>query len=111
MASKRVSILQDLWGLFNRLVKMCESGSVVDITGRQRVTLDSITSGTQLGIAIAASSAAVPGTNYPTAYSPTTTGPAYWQPVWTGPVDQRFQIIDQARTAYAVGIRANITFS
>jgi hypothetical protein len=74
--------------LLRRMVKLMEPLAVQDVAQRQRVTLDAITTGLALGAV-------------------TTVGNIGG----LGGVDPRFQFIDQARNAYANGIRANITNS
>jgi hypothetical protein len=102
--------------LLRRIVKLLESNAVVDIQNRQKVTIDGITNGlgALLGVSIPGltSGAGIPSTNYPTNAAPVQQpGTSSWQPVWIGPVDQRFQIMDNARLNYANSIRNNITFS
>lgn len=97
--------------LLRRLVKMSESSAVVDSSMRQKVAVESI-SGTTLGSSVGGTSSGVPGLNIPTAGTPVVGGSTtYWQPVWIGPVDQRYEIIDRARTAYNLGIRNNLIFT
>lgn len=101
--------------LLRRLVKLLESNAVVDIGGRQKVTLDFVSVGTvATGIPVSGltSGAGIPSTNYPTGLAPIQQpGTANWQPVWIGPVDQRFQIIDAARLTYNQGIRSHLSFT
>jgi len=73
--------------LLRRMVKLMEPLAVQDSQQRQRVVVESITTG---NLNVVASIGNVVG---------------------LGGVDPRFQFIDQARTAYATGIRANITNS
>lgn len=100
--------------LLRRLIKLLESNSVVDSSLRQKVVVEQVTA-TQMGTAITGlnSGAGVPASNVITAGAPTTGTPitTYYLPVWVGPVDQRWEIIDRARTAYNTGIRSNLTFN
>jgi len=96
-----------------RISKQLEPSSAADSQNRQRVAVDYIT-GTTLGSSIAGptTGGGTPIVNVPTPYAPTNpTSTTYWQQVWVGPVDQRWQIADQARNAYANGIRSNLSFS
>lgn len=99
--------------LLSRIVKLLESSAVVDSGMRQRIAVETI-AGTTLGASVTglSSGAGVPTVNYPTALAPQSyASTSYWLPVWTGPVDQRYQIIDAARTAFATGIRSKLVFS
>ena len=95
--------------LLRRICRLLESNSVVDSASRQKVALDSMTAGTlqYAGIGIAAWGN-IPGLT-PTA--PYTAATGYPLMIAEGPVDQRWRVIEAARTAYAVGIRANLLFS
>jgi hypothetical protein len=99
--------------LLRRLVKIMESQANTDSSLRQRVVVENI-SGTTLGRSMTGldSGAGVAAPNMVTAAAPFSAPNAtYFQAVWVGPVDQRFQIMDQARNAYANGIRNNLSFS
>jgi hypothetical protein len=98
--------------LLRRLVKIMESQANTDSNLRQRVVVENLIS-TSLGRLVnGLDSGAVPTVNTVTAGAPAMqAGGQYWQQVWVGPVDQRFQIMDQARNAYANGIRNNLSFS
>jgi hypothetical protein len=80
-----------------RIVKLMESQATVDSGNRQRITLDSLGPGTAITTTLPIS-----GTVTATVANATITTLA-------GQNDQMFQ--DVARTAYAVGIRNNLTFS
>lgn len=80
-----------------RIVKLMESQAVVDSGNRQRITLDSIGTGTAVTTTVPVS-----GTVTATVASTTVTTLGGWN-------QQLFQ--DPARTAYATGIRQNLTFS
>ena len=91
--------------LLRRIVKLLESNAVVDVQNRQRVTIDSVpTSITTLGISLG-------NVNTPTTVAPITNTSAYYQPVWEGPVDQRFRVMEDAHTAYQLGIRSHLSFT
>ena len=88
-------------GLLRRITKQLESNATVDYANRQRVVLDSLPG--------AAVTTAVPvsGTFWQTTQAVSISqANAAWVPV-----DQRYQCIDAARMAYAVGIRNNLIFS
>lgn len=91
--------------LLRRMVKLMESQATVDIQNRQRVSIDAFPSVLNtVGIAPGI------GVNTPTIGSPINTASVYFQPVWIGPVDQRYQIIDNARLVYDAGIRSHLSF-
>ena len=73
--------------LLRRMVKLMEPLAVQDSSQRQRVVIENITTGTVNAVTTVSNLAGLGG------------------------VDPRFQFIDQARNAYANGIRANITNS
>lgn len=91
--------------LLRRIVKLLESGAVVDASMRQRIAVETFGVISTLGVNLAATAV-----NTPSIGAPVMGAAVYWQPVWTGPVDQRWQIIDQARAAYNTGIRSNLTW-
>lgn len=77
--------------LLRRMVKLMEPIATQDSQQRQRVTLDAITGGITLGAVSTISTVSnIAG---------------------LGGVDPRYQFIDQARNAYANGIRQNLNFS
>lgn len=96
--------------LLRRIVKLLESSAVVDANMRQRVAVESFP-GALVGVQSTTVAAGVPGTNQVTAFAPSAASQVVYMPVWVGPVDQRFQIMDAARNAYANGIRSNLIFS
>ena len=85
--------------LLRRIVKLLETSGVQDSSQRQRITIDASPNGITLAnaanvaglVCIAASTA---GGNVPIFM-----------------VDQRYEMADRARMAYAIGIRNNLTFS
>ncbi len=111
--------------------KLLESNSVVDNKTRQKVVVEAVgnsnnPSSTECGGTLPVSgSVSVTGTvnitgttssltgNVPTSGAPwvTTAANASYTPVWEGPVDQRWRIIDAARTAFATGVRPNLSFT
>ena len=101
--------------LLRRIVKLMESQAVVDIAKRQRVAIDSVTGViTTIGTALPglSSGAGVAITNAVTANAPTQSAAStYFQPVWVGPVDQRYQIKDNARMVYDTCMRSKLAFT
>jgi hypothetical protein len=116
--------------LLRRILKVLESSAIVDPRRRQKVVLDAIGTVVATGLPTevtttipvsgtvtvgAITSPASTGTSVasggqgPTASFPTLATTVY-QPVWEGPVDQRWRVIEAARTSYAVGIRSNLVF-
>ena len=94
---------ESIW-LLRRIVKLLESNAVVDSFGRQKVILEGTMSNSMgVGVSLIGNPIQVA--------APYTTGTGYVQYVWEGPVDQRWRVIDAARTMYAVGIRSNLIFS
>ena len=86
-----------------RIVKLMESQAVVDNANRQRITIDSLGTGTAVTTTVPVSgtvTATVAGATVTTVTNMTTLA---------GQNQQMFQ--DQARTAYATGIRQNLIFS
>jgi hypothetical protein len=73
--------------LLRRLVKLLESQATVDSSNRQRIAVETMPT-----TAVTISSGTVSA-------------------ITTQPVDQRFEMIDRARMAYAIGIRNNLMFS
>jgi len=93
--------------LLRRIVKLLESNAVVDSNMRQKVALDyptTVISGTDYGIGYAAPNAI-------TANAPSAGTSRPYLAVWCGVVDQRYEIIDRARTAYNLGIRNQLSFT
>ena len=82
-------------GLLRRITKQLESNATVDYANRQKVIVEGVPS------------TGVTGTFWQTTQPVSITqANAGWVPV-----DQRYQCIDAARMAYAVGIRNNLIFS
>lgn len=96
--------------LLRRMVKLLEPLAVQDSSQRQRVTVENSTitvaqgSAANLNATVAQATAANLNANVGTVGSVTNIA-------GLGGVDPRFQFIDQARNAYANGIRSNITNS
>lgn len=82
----------DMVSLLKRLIKITESLSVVDISQRQRVSVDAavISSGTVTTVSTLTSATNI---------------------VAFGGADAREAVFDAARTAYNTGIRSKLTFS
>ena len=87
--------------LLRRMVKLMESNATVDISNRQRVTVDTITAGSTVALAAGAASIGTvllgAGTNVIGSVN-------------IGAADHR-QFIDVARTSYNTGIRSKLTFT
>ena len=107
--------------LLRRMNKLLESNAVVDANHRQRVAVETmptvaVTMAGGMGAASAVTIAAGQGplgaanTQFPGA-QPGLLASQNVQFVQVGPVDQRWQIRDQARASYATGPRASLTFS
>jgi hypothetical protein len=103
--------------LLRRILRVLESNSIVDNKQRQRVTVEAIgnssaSASTEIAATLPVTVASAVGTTGSTVQngSPTIGTPVY-QAVWEGPVDQRWRIIDAARTAFAVGVRPNLVFT
>lgn len=83
--------------LLRRIVKLMESQATVDSANRQRITIDSLGTGTAVT------------TTMPVSGTVTATVSSAAISTMAGQNQQMFQ--DVARNAYAIGIRNNITFS
>ena len=94
---------ETMW-MLGRMLKAMESLTVVDPAMRQRITVDS-------GYVFGSAAVALTGFNTPRIDAP---GPGastqYVMPVWSGPIDPRWTNIEQARIAYNLAIRSNISF-
>lgn len=100
--------------LLRRLCKILESNSVVDSSLRQRVAVEvmpSITVGTAPTTAVTNTSGFGGAFTINGIANPYSIGSVPVQYVAFGPVDQRWMLIDAAKTAYATGIRNNLIFS
>jgi len=106
---------ESLHALLRRMNKLLESNAVVDSSLRQRVVVEAAPT-TAVTLASAPTTAVTNTTGFGTAYTINTPTSPYGQvssnvlAVYEAPVDQRWRIVDAARTAYAVGIRQNLTF-
>lgn len=89
-----------------RIVKLMESQAVVDSGNRQRVTLDSLGTGTAITTTVPVSGSLTTAGTVSTVTTVTTVSAIT---TLLGQNQQMFQ--DVARNAYANGIRANLTFS
>lgn len=94
---------ETMW-MLGRMLKAMESLTVTDANNRQRVTVDS-------GFLYGAYGVSPNGMNAPT-YGPPLIPDStqYVMPVWAGPIDPRWTNIEQARIAYNLAIRSNISF-
>lgn len=104
----------DVVHLFQRLTKLLESNATVDSSNRQRVAVETMPTTT---VTIATSGGAnVTGIGYP-ATANTVGGNPYTltasQPMQliATEIDQRWEIINNARNAYANGIRSKLMFN
>ena len=94
---------ETMW-MLGRMYKMMESLGVVDSQMRQRITVDN-------GYISGNAAIAPSGFNIPRADAPAPgTYTQYVMPVWSGPIDPRWTNIEQARIAYNLAIRSNISF-
>jgi hypothetical protein len=101
----------DLLILLRRMCKLLEPLGTVDSNTRQRIAVEAMPT-TAVTMAALAGAVATTGTTIPvTGGAAPTIGAATPLPIWIGPVDQRQQITDAARLAYAQGLRANLVFS
>lgn len=92
--------------LLGRLIKMLESNATVDSSNRQRIVVETMPS-----VSVSSGSVGVQNliTNPPAGNPLASQTNTVANMVLEGPVDQRWRIIDAARTAFATGIRANLT--
>jgi hypothetical protein len=106
--------------LLRRMNKLLESNAIVDVTGRQRVTIDGLgTAGTvTTTLPVTATVAAGQGplgganTNYQgTTNPPYTLASQNVQYIGEGPVDQRWRVMEDARQSYVMAIRSNLTWA
>lgn len=90
--------------LLAQVNKKVESLGVVDSNSRLRVNIDSFVA------TIATMGRAINYVNYPVSGTeqPGIATGIYYQPVWVGPVDQRWEIINNARNAYANALRSRL---
>ena len=102
----------DSWfTLLRRMNKLMESLTIVDSQQRQRVAVEAMPATTVNGTLTVNSGLG----NYTTQLqaiasgSTTTTGSTYLMN--EGPVDQRWRIVDDARSCYGINIRSRLTFS
>lgn len=95
---------EDVIWLLRRMVKMLESGTVVDSQMRQKVVVES---GSLL---LSSYPVTGGGFNIQTTGAPVQGSTMYVQPTWAGPIDPRWTNIEQARISYNTGIRNNLIF-
>jgi hypothetical protein len=103
--------------LLRRMVKLLESQATVDSANRQRIAVETMPTTTVTGtvnVGTAPTTAVTNTTGVGASNSvnavanPYTTAALQTQNVLEGPVDQRWRIMHEARTAYATGIRSNL---
>lgn len=98
------AIDESLQAYLRRLLQVLQSNAVTDSAQRQRVILDggttAITNTTGLGPNVASNTSTNPyaASNVPS------------QGINEGPIDQRWRVVEAARTNYAVAIRPNLLF-
>jgi len=99
----------DLLNLLKRMVKLMESSGTVDSNNRQRVVVESLVAPTT-NVTLSSNSNGIGiATIIQNAGNPLTLGSTlYPLAIYEGPVDQRWRIIDAARTSFSVGIRAKL---
>lgn len=106
--SDEVVVLQEQNDLLRRLIKLMESQATIDSAQRQRITLDSITSGVTLPTVTTVGTVnTVTGVTTVSTVSSITAATTLNQ--FAG-VDLRFQWIENARIAYNTGIRSKLTY-
>jgi len=124
---------ESLHDLLRRMNKLLESNAVVDNRLRQRITIDAIgnstagSSPTEITTTIPVSGTVASSTPSTTALSTgasdiqyvqsgqvspyaVTSNTTFWR-VMSGIVDERWRIIEEARTAYGTAIRPNLIFT
>lgn len=124
---------ESLHDLLRRMNKLLESNAVVDTRLRQRITIDAIgnstagSSPTEITTTIPVSGTVASSTPSTTALSTSasdiqyvqsgqvspyavTSNVTFWR-VMSGIVDERWRIIEEARTAYGTAIRPNLIFT
>jgi hypothetical protein len=101
----------DSWNtLLRRMNKLMESLTIVDSQQRQRVAVETMPTTTVAGTLTVQSSAGnFIGQNQAVGGAVTSAVSTYF--VSEAPVDQRWRIIDDSHTCYAVSIRSKLTFS
>lgn len=93
--------------LLKRILKVLESNATVDSQQRQRITVDTATSGALSAAGWGVSMAGNIVTNAP----PYTIGSLYPHHVWEGPVEQRWRVLEDARNNFGSSVRPQIVFS
>ena len=124
---------ESLHDLLRRMNKLLESNAVVDTRLRQRITIDAIgnstagSSPTEITTTIPVSGTVTSSTPSTTALSisandiqyvqssqvspyAVTSNTTFWR-VMSGIIDERWRIIEEARTAYGTAIRPNLIFT
>lgn len=98
----------DSWQtLFRRMNKLLESNGVVDSALRQRIAVEVMPTTTVTGTVVAQGQYGI-FNQQGNVYGSSNTNVL---PIAEGPVDQRWRIIDDARSCYAAAIRSKLTFS
>lgn len=90
--------------LLRRIAKLMETQAATDPQQRQRITIDAVTSGVNIGVTIAAGTASIGNVNTVSTVASVTN--------LAGQFGWNQQILsDPARVSYNTGIRAQLTFS
>ena len=105
-------LMQSQLDMMKRVVKLLESNATVDVSNRQRIAVETIPTVAVTLAAAPTTTIITTGTTATVAQntnaSPYTLGNVTALSISEGPVDQRWRIIDAARTAFANGIRNNL---
>ena len=102
----------DSWfTLLRRMNKLMESLTIVDSQQRQRVAVEVIPTTTVTGTVSVQSTTGSYTSQLQAVGSGSTTTTATTFVVNEGPVDQRWRIVDDARSCYGINIRSRLTFS
>jgi hypothetical protein len=110
-SSDVMAVNGDSWNtLLRRMNKLMESLTIVDSQQRQRVAVETMPTTTVAGsLTVQSSAGNFTGQNQAVGGAVTSTVSTYF--VSEAPVDQRWRIIDDSHTCYAVSIRSKLTFS
>jgi len=102
----------DSWNtLLRRMNKLLESLTIVDSQQRQRVVVEAAPNTTVNGTVSVQSTTGNYTSQLQVVGSGSTTTTASTFMVNEGPVDQRWRIVDDARSCYGINIRSRLTFS
>lgn len=99
--------MESLNAFLRRLVSLLESNAVVDSSGRQRITIDTIATAAVTNTAGLGPSAI---SNTPGSATPTACSSIPILTVSEGPVDQRWRIIDSSQMSYGICLRNQLSW-